>query len=416
VTLWDVERGEPICNLEGLSETPQFLALLPDGKTALACDWSGLFRFYEIPTGRFLHELRMFTGHSLTNFVLSHDGHLAFAAGWADLKCGRFNVWDLAEGKLLQAIETERVALKAYGISSDHGLAVASTYRAKKDRRGSHDIRTTVFDIATGKVAKELPYSMYGLEHVTFAPDWKQVLVRNRYGYLALWDVETGKEIWEGELSTGSGRFMRGGRLILSEAQGPTWATVDAGTGKVLWSVTTDFGTVKGYDGKQYRCQTVGALSKDNRVYLAVGGVNLGDRFALTVKVWRVGQTAELVKTWVDRTKPEIATRRAFHQGGIPIQPGIEIQPKIPIEPTIHIQPGVQTGLTSEPSKVTDSSNLSDCRPLFIFLGGLDFPSAFEVCSSPAARRQYSLAIRSNPSVVDTSIARPGRRPPCENF
>src|SRR5262245_54655792 len=61
VKLWDVQRGESIGHFSGLTGAPVFLAFLPDAKTAVVGDFSGVLRFYEIPSCHLRRELRVYS-------------------------------------------------------------------------------------------------------------------------------------------------------------------------------------------------------------------------------------------------------------------------------------------------------------------------------------------------------------------
>jgi WD40 repeat protein len=301
VKVWDVERGAPLCTLQGFTRSPSFLAFLPDSKTAVAADWGGLLRFYAIPSGRLLRSMHL-SSESVGTIVLSDDGKLALA------RDGK--IWDLVGDKEVQRFpDWQRANHEPYAISPDHHIAVAL------DQRGDLSGKLVVYDIATGKILKELPISEGWGGPVTFAADSKRALVCKhnlkvwQKGYLVLCELETGKEIWASEEGLlgggGGGRFLPGERHVLVKGAEAKWSTLDAATGKVVNSFTTEFGTL--IDGTQVLGNIANwQLSKDSREYLAVAGSNPGisegQAGNLTVKVWHLGKNAELVKTWADTT------------------------------------------------------------------------------------------------------------------
>jgi WD40 repeat protein len=150
VKLWDVEQGKDLCTLDGFTWTPMFLAILPDGKTAVGGDISGYLRFYEIPSGKLLRSLRVHAGE-FGGAVLSPDGKVALTLGCEQAVDGRLQdftmkLWDLTQDKLFR---TTNDNCFPFAISPDHRLAVL---RFGFTEASKH---LAVLDLNTGKVIKQ---------------------------------------------------------------------------------------------------------------------------------------------------------------------------------------------------------------------------------------------------------------------
>jgi WD40 repeat protein len=102
---------------------------------------------------------------------------------------------------------------------------------------GYSDTAVILWDVATGKEARQLHGHVRGVERVWFAPDG-QLLVQDSDGLLHCWDVASGKPVREPARIDGT--FPRisgdGRRALVSELQGrvTTVRLVDVSTGRTL--------------------------------------------------------------------------------------------------------------------------------------------------------------------------------------
>jgi WD40 repeat protein len=308
--LWDIAGAKSIAKLDGFTSCPTFLAFLADGKKAIAGDRAGKIGVYEIPSGRLLSTFRAHTAE-LQGVALSHDGDLILTAGTdGGEKLAALKIWHLKEGKLIRALANNCQFFDPLAVSPDGRLAVAQCWR------NLNAMQINVFDIADGKVLNVLSPKDGWCHPVEFSADSKRALIGKRLpkpGFVALCEIDPCKEIWSYK-GGGAGRFLPGERAVLITTGGSKWDKVDSKTGLIDESLSVDFGELDLGDGKKVRVSTVDALSGNANVYLAVGGSNNAptDRnglrlpFNLTAKVWRLDEkTPRLVQTWPDPTVPD---------------------------------------------------------------------------------------------------------------
>jgi WD40 repeat protein len=312
--LWDVENGKPLGTLHGFSACPVFLTILADGKTVIGGDVTGVMNFFEIPSCKRLHTLRVHAS-SLVGVVVSGDGSLALTVG-TDEPIGQganasanplVKIWDLPREKLIRHLDNCTKPMGVYGISPNHRLAVVG---CKHDGISE---QMTVFDLKTGKVLHHLPFQGLG-GPVQFTADSKRIL----FGRM-LYAVDTAKLIWTTELTTFyHGQLLPGEMRVLGASRAKageplTWHTLDVATGKPLRSIPMDLGTVPDIHapGGQFRPSSIaGALTPDGTTLVGVVGQNEQPDNTLrvstmTVQVWCLGRNAKLVKSWRDLTQPD---------------------------------------------------------------------------------------------------------------
>jgi WD40 repeat protein len=244
VRLWDIQSGKELRRLESPAGVDA-VAFSADGRRALSGGTDRLVRLWDVEAGK---EIQCFKGH--TGYVLSvafsPDGRHALSGSIGDA----VRLWDVQTGKELRHLEhkytIDRVAFSPDGVrllssSKDGdqtvrvweratGKELRSFRREKRDATGATYIEATAFspdgrrvfsggwdgtawlwDVDNGKELRHFGAASY-VEAVALSPDGRRALAAGGhggswlrrvarpndgrgYGFLQVWDVETGKEL-----------------------------------------------------------------------------------------------------------------------------------------------------------------------------------------------------------------------------
>lgn len=156
------------------------IAFSPDSKILVAAGWDGTIHRFDPASGK---TTRSWRGHAdaAWGVAFSRDGKTLISAG----RDGVVRLWDWQTGKERMAFgKTAEMAIVQAALSPD-GTTVVST--------GSHDSGIHIWDAATGKKRRNMPFSYSTAPHTFFAPDGKTlVVVADR---LSFWDPATGESV-----------------------------------------------------------------------------------------------------------------------------------------------------------------------------------------------------------------------------
>lgn len=179
VLLWDATTGKESQRFEGHTDSVNGIAFSADGKRMLSSGVDGTARYWNVETGR---ELQKFQGHNATvrRIVFHPGGKHALSAG----RDGRVRMWELDTAK----------EVKQFASSGNWADCLAVTKDGKYVAVGGKTIR--VYDIETEKQVVECTGHAFGITHISFSRDGKQVLSAAYDGTVRLWDRDTGKELY----------------------------------------------------------------------------------------------------------------------------------------------------------------------------------------------------------------------------
>ncbi len=236
------------------------VAFSPDGKTLATGTLSrgggkDALRLWDIATGKELCCLRT-DKFGCSALAFSPDGRTLVSNGGLD---STIDVWDLATRKVRMVIKTGLGVGRCLAVSPDGKLLAA----------GSFSRPTMLFDMETGKERATLEGTLK-VTCVVFSPDGKTLATSAFGGAVALWDVPSGKlrgALARHKRTVYNASFAPDGRTLYSLGEDQLLVHWDVATGKERRSV--DLRKQAGYSTRY------SALSPDGKTLAVLGGGRL---------------------------------------------------------------------------------------------------------------------------------------------
>jgi WD40 repeat protein len=195
IKLWQKDAALLVHVLPGNGAGITALAFSADGRRLVAGGENKSLRLWDRQTGKLTRDLvaaplskdETFRAE-VRSVALSRDGRLA-AAGTSWRKDSRVRIWDVAAGKVVREIVGGRNCCASLAFSPDSRSIVLS---------GGYGSRFTIADVATGKERVKIKMELGLKVHaVAFSPDGRTVLTGGDNGVVLLWDAATGRQIRE---------------------------------------------------------------------------------------------------------------------------------------------------------------------------------------------------------------------------
>ena len=265
VRVWDVESGTEVLQLQGHTDGVSSVSFSPDGSKILSGSYDKTVRVWDVDSGT---ECLQLQGHShwVKSVSFSPDG-LKIISCSADKT---IRVWNAESG-------AELLRLKGNGYTDD---AVNFSPDCTKIASGSNGKTVRVWDIESGTELLQLQGHSGSIKSVSFSPDGTKIASGSADKTVRVWDVESGTELLQLEghsFDVRSVNFSPDGTNIVSGSEDKTvrvWS-VESGTELLLLQ---------------------GHRSAVNGVCFSPNGTNiLSSSDAKTLRVWDVESSTELL-------------------------------------------------------------------------------------------------------------------------
>jgi WD40 repeat protein len=194
--VWDIAGGKEIDHIEGHLGALTCVAVTPDGKRALLGSRNDpVLKLFPLEQKRIYQPLQVYRGHTgwINSVALSADGKTAVSGGDRTVR-----LWDVESGKQLHCLTGHTETVKSVAISPDGGRVASA----------SMDGTVRLWDAATGKELRRLEGHASWVMSVAFSPDGRRLatgaegLLRDQKKKdlfekytVRVWDVATGSEL-----------------------------------------------------------------------------------------------------------------------------------------------------------------------------------------------------------------------------
>ena len=298
--VWDVQN---LLSFNPTIDNIQTFGLLPNGKMLTFNESDGL-QLRDLQSGRNLlryTNVSFKTCRSYDCARASDDGSLiAVANSFQSGNLGSIVLWESLTGKVLAELAGHSSPVSAIAISAD-GKLVASS--------GDADGSIKLWSTETRQELTTLRGSL-GILSLDFSPDKRRIVSSGRDNSIRVWDVESGKELFNlGNRSswTLKVRFSPDGKMFASTDMGFTIKLWDSETGKLVQTLKGHANTIYSLafspDGKRL---ATGSDDKTIRIWDLKSGVELTALCGHTSEVWHVFFTSDgktLISSGEDGTR-----------------------------------------------------------------------------------------------------------------
>jgi dipeptidyl aminopeptidase/acylaminoacyl peptidase len=226
--LWDLETGKPKGEIVAPRSRPKSIAVAPDGKLLAVLTPDRKIQLLESP-GRLVREWQTEEFKNVGSVAFSPDGKCVVSSG-------KFtSLWDVATGKLLRQLYDEPEPMSSLAFSRDGKVLCTGSMRGM--------IR--LWDVKTGQDLGELRGHTLYIDQVVFSPDGELLASVSHDGTARLWSLRSRLQIWSKNVGYGvSLAISRDGRSLAAGGQPGTVGVWEVASGLERAAFQSNSGSV----------------------------------------------------------------------------------------------------------------------------------------------------------------------------
>jgi WD40 repeat protein len=213
--LWDAETGRLVATLAGDEGRVYNAAFSPDSRTVATETWRGTVMLWDASDGRLKSALRAkeidysyFNSDKVygsPSFAFSPDSRRVVT-----FRDRRTQLWDVASGSLVETLG--KSGSRSVAFSPDSRVLAAA---------GEGSASARLWEVASGRLLRQLPPAEKATRHVVFSPDGRTLLTASDAG-LMFWDAASGELLATLDRARFPARFSPDGRMLATGGTGET--------------------------------------------------------------------------------------------------------------------------------------------------------------------------------------------------
>lgn len=242
VYLWDLKTGEQAATLEGHSVLVKAVAFSPDGRRAISGAGDGELILWDMERRKPLTHFKIHDAE-VNDLAFTPDGHTALSIATD----GSIILWDLINAAELDRFEGHTAAVMDVAFHPD-GKHILSSAGASDPGEGiALDNSLRLWNLETGRALRSMEGHTHTIFQFAVSPDGETALSASLDGSARLWDLETGREIhrFEGHPLTNVA-LTPDGRRGLSGSPDSSLILWDVETGREIYNFTGHKGGIWG--------------------------------------------------------------------------------------------------------------------------------------------------------------------------
>jgi WD40 repeat protein len=213
--LWDASDGRLVATLAGGEGRVYNAAFSPDSRTVATETWRGTVMLWDASNGKLKSTLRAkeidysyFNSDKVygsASFAFSPDSR--YVVTYRDR---RTQLWHVASGALIETLG--KSGSRSVAFSPDSRVLAAA---------GEGSASARLWEVASGRLLKQLPPAKKATRHVVFSPDGRTLLTASDAG-LMLWDAQSFALLATLERARFPARFSPDSRMLATGGTGET--------------------------------------------------------------------------------------------------------------------------------------------------------------------------------------------------